>query len=213
MDMHAPEALRPRKAPRQARSEATVDAIFEATVQVLLAEGMGRLTTTRVAARAGVSVGTMYQYFPHKQALLFAVLQRHLEELTEAMEAACALVAGRSVEEIADGLAGAWVDAKTRRVDVSRALYGVASELDTADLLTGVTGRLSAAVTAVLAGAQGARFIDLGAVCFATLASLSGLSRAALEHEGSSVTPSVLRREAATMLQAYLAASSIARSP
>jgi AcrR family transcriptional regulator len=213
MNLHAPEALRPRKAPRQARSEATVEAIFEATIQVLLAEGMSRLTTARVAVRAGVSVGTMYQYFPHKQALLFAVLQRHLEELVKAMEAACARVAGRSVEEIADGLAAAWVDAKTRRVDVSRALYGVASELDTAELLAGVTDRLGAAVTAVLAGAQGARFTDLGAVSFATLAALSGLSRAALERGSSPVTPGVLRREAATMLQAYLAASSTARSP
>lgn len=70
------EGLKARKIPRQARSSATVTAIHEATFQVLLADGIGRLTTTRVAERAGVSVGTMYQYFPHKQALLYAVLDQ-----------------------------------------------------------------------------------------------------------------------------------------
>src|SRR4051794_24665457 len=58
-------ALEPRKSPVQARSNASVDAILEATVQVLLQVGKERLTTTRVAARAGVSVGTLYQYFPN----------------------------------------------------------------------------------------------------------------------------------------------------
>ena len=55
-------ALNPRKKPAQSRSKVTVDAIFEATIQVLLADGLQRLTTTRVAERAGVSVGTLYQY-------------------------------------------------------------------------------------------------------------------------------------------------------
>ncbi len=58
--------------PRQARSQATVDAIFEATIQVLLKDGLPRLTTIRVAERAGASVGTLYQYYSHKEALLFA---------------------------------------------------------------------------------------------------------------------------------------------
>jgi AcrR family transcriptional regulator len=80
--------------PRQTRAEATLDAIFEATIQVLLAEGERRLTTTRVAKRAGVSVGTMYQYFPHKQALLYAVLQWHLAHIAGAVEAACQAVEG-----------------------------------------------------------------------------------------------------------------------
>jgi AcrR family transcriptional regulator len=62
----------------QARSTATVDAILSATIQVLLSEGQERLTTTRVAYRADVSVGTLYQYFPNKQALLRAVLERHV---------------------------------------------------------------------------------------------------------------------------------------
>lgn len=64
----ASRSLNPRRTPRQARSAFTLDAIFEATIQLLVADGMHRLTTTKVAERAGVSVGTMYQYFPHKEA-------------------------------------------------------------------------------------------------------------------------------------------------
>jgi len=57
--------MAPRKTPRQARSVLTVDAVFEATLQVLLSHGLAGLTTTRVAERTGVSVGTLYQYFPN----------------------------------------------------------------------------------------------------------------------------------------------------
>lgn len=60
-----------RRKPRQARSTELVAAILEAAVQVLAAEGAGRFTTARVAERAGVSVGSLYQYFPNKAALLF----------------------------------------------------------------------------------------------------------------------------------------------
>ncbi|MBZ9648547.1 TetR family transcriptional regulator [Sphingobium sp. 3R8] len=60
-----------RKAPQQARSNDLVTAVLEAAVQVLAAEGAARFTTARVAERAGVSVGSIYQYFPNKAAILF----------------------------------------------------------------------------------------------------------------------------------------------
>jgi AcrR family transcriptional regulator len=81
--------LDPRKSPVQARSTASVDAILDATIQVLLSVGKERLTTTRVALRAGVSVGTLYQYFPNKSALLQAVLRRHLDAVTSIVERVC----------------------------------------------------------------------------------------------------------------------------
>jgi AcrR family transcriptional regulator len=60
-----------RKKPQQARSNELVAAILEAAVQVLAREGAQRFTTTRVAERAGVSVGSIYQYFPNKASILF----------------------------------------------------------------------------------------------------------------------------------------------
>ena len=82
----------------QARSAASVDAILEATIQVLLGVGKERLTTTGVAMRAGVSVGTLYQYFPNKSALLQAALKRHLEEVTDAIELVCKEQYGSNAE-------------------------------------------------------------------------------------------------------------------
>ncbi|MGA8619494.1 MAG: TetR/AcrR family transcriptional regulator [Candidatus Sulfotelmatobacter sp.] len=69
--------IEPKKTPVQRRSTVTVEAISEATIQVLLAVGLDRLTTTRVAERTGVSVGTLYQDYPNKQSLLYAVLKVH----------------------------------------------------------------------------------------------------------------------------------------
>src|SRR5690348_15291540 len=89
--------LDPRKSPVQARSAASVDAILEATIQVLLQVGTEQLTTTKVALRAGVSVGTLYQYFPNKSALLKAVLKRHMDAVVEAVELVCDQQKGHSL--------------------------------------------------------------------------------------------------------------------
>lgn len=67
---------KPRRTPRQPRSEATVEAILEATFQLLEQGGVEALTTNHIAERAGVSVGTLYQYFEGKQAILAALAQR-----------------------------------------------------------------------------------------------------------------------------------------
>lgn len=68
-----------RRTPRQSRSEATVEAILEATFQLLEQDGPDALTTNRVAERAGVSIGTLYQYFGGKQAILAALAQRRAD--------------------------------------------------------------------------------------------------------------------------------------
>lgn len=67
----------PRKAPRQPRARATVDAIVLAAAHILKTEGFARATTNRIAKRAGVSIGSLYQYFPNKQAIFTALKARH----------------------------------------------------------------------------------------------------------------------------------------
>jgi AcrR family transcriptional regulator len=82
--------VKPRKLPRQARAKATVDAIVEATTQLFLRAGYDRFTTARVAERAGVSVGSLYQYFPNKAALASAVIDRCCENYLIAFESVLA---------------------------------------------------------------------------------------------------------------------------
>jgi AcrR family transcriptional regulator len=76
----------PRKAPQQARSLATVDAILTATARVLVKHGYDHASTNRVAEEAGVSVGSLYQYFPTKEALVAALIDRHMTEMTALIE-------------------------------------------------------------------------------------------------------------------------------
>ena len=80
--------LAPRKQPRQARSIATRSAILEAAAQVLEGLGYEKMTTTRVAERAGTSVGSIYQYFPSKDALLLALLEVKTERVGRALASA-----------------------------------------------------------------------------------------------------------------------------
>jgi AcrR family transcriptional regulator len=72
-----------RKQPKQARSNELVEAILKAALQVLAKEGARRFTTTRVAERAGVSVGSLYQYFPNKAAILFRLQQDEWRRTSE----------------------------------------------------------------------------------------------------------------------------------
>lgn len=74
-----------RKIPKQARSSNLVASILEAAIQVLEREGAQRFTTARVAARAGVSVGSVYQYFPNKAAILFRLQCDEWEQTTETL--------------------------------------------------------------------------------------------------------------------------------
>jgi AcrR family transcriptional regulator len=77
-----------RKAPQQARSRATTDALLDAAARILGERGWSGLTTNRVADAAGVSIGSLYQYFPDKLALIDAVRQRHFDDVLAVLEAA-----------------------------------------------------------------------------------------------------------------------------
>ncbi len=91
----------PRKRPRQARSKATVDTILDATTRVLVKQGFDGLSTNAVAAVAGVSIGSLYQYFPNKEALVLALIDRHVEQMNAAILAELTRVKNLPVAEAA----------------------------------------------------------------------------------------------------------------
>ena len=64
----------------QARARATMDTIFEATARIIERDGIAALNTNRIAERAGISIGTLYEYFPNKDAILIAMARRRLAE-------------------------------------------------------------------------------------------------------------------------------------
>jgi AcrR family transcriptional regulator len=75
-----------RKTPNQDRAKATVEAILTATARVLVKDGYDGASTNRIAAAAGVSIGSLYQYFPSKEALVGTLLDRHLAEMVSVFE-------------------------------------------------------------------------------------------------------------------------------
>ena len=75
--------FQPKKMPAQARSRATFQAILDATIQILIEQGYAALNTNRVAEMAGVSIGSLYEYFPHKKALVATALGREIDALTQ----------------------------------------------------------------------------------------------------------------------------------
>jgi AcrR family transcriptional regulator len=86
---------KPRKNASQDRSRATVEVLVEATARILVKEGFDRASTNRIAETAGVSIGSLYQYFPGKEALVAAVIDRHNDDLMEIVGAALAEVASQ----------------------------------------------------------------------------------------------------------------------
>ena len=96
------DQLRARKRPRQARSRATVDAILRAAAQVFATRGYAATTTNHIAERAGVSIGSLYEYFPSKDALLVALMEAHLAEGEAILEKAAveATAAGEDLDRV-----------------------------------------------------------------------------------------------------------------
>src|SRR5690554_5756545 len=95
-----------RKAPRQARSRATIEIILEGAARILGERGWAATTTNAVAATAGVSIGSLYQYFPNKLALVEAVRRRHFDEVLAVLRAAtdAATPRARRVAAFVDGM-------------------------------------------------------------------------------------------------------------
>ncbi|MCT4715030.1 TetR/AcrR family transcriptional regulator [Enterobacteriaceae bacterium H18W14] len=202
------DSLKPRKTPVQARSAATVAALHTATIQVLTREGLSRCTTTRVASRAGISVGSLYQYYPNRDVLLVAVLEQHLNEVASAVEAACQKACNQPVADMASALVTAFLTAKLRDPQESKALYAVAGEQDGARLVAMMHERLVTAVAEMLASATDADFANSGVTATIALGALVGPVRTLLEGLAEPGFEACLAKQLTLLLQGYLQATS-----
>ena len=195
--------LQPRKTPQQVRSASTVDAILEAAIQVLLANG-ATLTTTRVAARAGVSVGTLYQYFPNKGSLLQTVLQQHLDGVANAVEAACLVSQGQSLRSMSDTLIAAFIHAKFEHVEASVALYRISDSVEGKAIALRMHTRVITAIANMLSTAADAQFANPRTVAETMLHTMAGLSRGVLESGRGMAAKVTMQTELTRLARAYL---------
>ncbi len=196
--------LEPRKQPQQARSLVTVEAIEQAAIQVLLRDGAAKLTTVRVAERAGISVGTLYQYFPHKQALLYAVLEKHLLGVMSAVEMAAKANEGKTVREMVEGVVAAFVRAKyaaDRRA--SAALYKVSAEIEGAALSAKLRKPSEQALVGMFRSATDARVTDVAVRVSLFFSAMAGVVRAQFEDGGPKLSQTVLCEHLVAMGMGY----------
>jgi AcrR family transcriptional regulator len=204
---HMPKAalleLNPRKTPQQSRSMATVEAIHDATIQVLLRSGPEQLTTVRVAGRAGVSVGTLYQYFPNKQALLFAVLERHLMSVSKAVEEACARNHLQPLGGMVDELVNRFIDAKLTDRDTSVALYRIAAEVGGGAIVDRMRRRCESAIAAMLQTSNLRARADVNFVAHMIFLTMAGTLRGHLEGKTPPRKTGKLREHLSKLVLAY----------
>lgn len=96
----SPPTMAPRRRPRQSRSSMTVDAILEAAAILFAKDGFDATSTTRIAERAGVSVGSLYEYFPNKEALVAKLLKRHCDRMIERFSQKFRSAEGKPLDDV-----------------------------------------------------------------------------------------------------------------
>ena len=177
-------------------------AVHEASIQVLLSGGYRKFTTTRVAERAGVSVGTLYQYFPNRQALIRAVLERYLAEMSASIHADCQSLNGRPLDETATGMVDAFIAAKWRRLEVSRAMHEPLVEVGGAELVRASAAKGAAFVADLLRNCPEISRVDVEPLAvFLVMACTSMLQAAFVEHAADK---EMIRAHMHAMVRGYL---------
>ena len=185
-----------------------MNAILDATIQVLLSVGKEQLTTTKVALRAGVSVGTLYQYFPNKSALLQAALKRHLAELAKAVERVCEQQQRGTLRQMVTALITAFLEAKMQEPQTSVALYSVSSDVDGVKIAQEMGARINKAIVRMLETASEPLTTDPQLVASMLEGAMTGISRRMLESGAPEKQYEALREELIFVACAYLDACS-----
>jgi len=199
--------VKPRKSPRQARARVTIDAIVEASTQLLLERGYDRFTTARAAERAGVSVGSLYQYFPNKAALAAAVIDRACEAFLLALDHALAGRPRITLAECVRAIVDVILVSHQLAPDLHRIVIDLAPRIGVADKTDRVSRKMAEAIEAILRmhTDEIAPGIDL-----ATAATIIETLLVALAHRAALAPPAtarddVIAGETTEMITRYLA--------
>ena len=155
-----------------------------------------------------MSVGTLYQYFPNKSALLQAALKRHLNEVTDAVELVCQEQKGQTLTQMATALITAFLQAKMKDAKTSVALYSVSSDVDAAKIVQQMASRSNKAIVGMLATACEPLTTDPQLVASMLQSAMFGVNRRLLESAAPEKQFETVRKELIFLACAYLAACS-----
>lgn len=197
--------ISPRKAPRQSRSQATVTAILDATARILVERGFAAASTNAVAERAGVSVGSLYQYFPNKEALIAALHARHGEQMMDVIQRALAKAMDATLDDGLAGLIEATVEAHRVDADLHRVLEEQHDDLDNDTMHQEYLDVMEDRIVALLARHRGQITApDLKLAAFMLLNAAHGLIHAVVLQRPKGVSLKAATQEIVRMMKAYL---------
>jgi AcrR family transcriptional regulator len=150
--MPSEKPLSPRKEPRQRRARETVRAIVEAAARILATDGPSALDTNRIAEVAGVSVGSLYQYFPNKESIVARLVELLLDEDEAFVQDCLVRHAGEPVDTRLRALARAVVERQRAQLPLMQQLLPLVPEVERSQLVHETLERLTAAVLPILVG-------------------------------------------------------------
>jgi len=209
-----PPQLRPRKAPRQPRAAATRARILAAARATFEAHGYSHGTTNRIAAAAGLSVGSLYQYFPNKDAILVELVDLHIEAGTVALRAALADVLATAddgpppLPELIGATTAALVALHATDRRLHRVLFEEAPRPpEQLARLRALEAELTATVAALLTGHPDVRVADPAVAARLVIDTVESLVHRVATDDASGIADDVLATEITRMIVAYLTAA------
>lgn len=196
-----PAPTTPRKRPVQQRAEVTVDAIVVAVERILERDGADALTTNRIAEVAGVSIGSLYHYFPNKESLVRALSQRYLDEALAKSRALIAAAATLTLPQLVDAIGMALVGVDRELRPIHRWLYELRTSAGFHDQVRTAFDALVADVAAFLAARPELAVPDARAAAFVVVHAIEGLVSALATRPAVARPP--IAAQAIAMLSAY----------
>lgn len=195
------------KNPKQSRSKELVNAIFEATVRVLPKIGNKALTTKKIAEIAGVSIGSLYQYFPNKEAVLMAVMDRSIQNTAAEIEKKIDAIHGKSMIEAIDYVIDFTMDIFLSEKETIREIYRRAPELERIPTLLKlrqhVVLRLAVEMERFHPGLEKSEYVR---ICFIAVNSVLGVVQTMIYDEQQTYDKSELSFELKIMVRSYFEA-------
>lgn len=194
-----------RKRPRQARARATVDAILEAAARVLVDEGYEGANTNRIAEVAGVSIGSLYQYFPNKQALVGALVERHVRHIMDLLASGLMNAASMNLPDAIRKLVEVMLNVHRVEPELHRVLAEQLPRVSTPDhhRQTNATAQAMIRGYLELRHAELRPGLDLETAAFVLVHSVEAVTHAAVI-EQPETDPDRLLKEVSAMIVAYL---------
>lgn len=195
----------PRRSPIQGRAQHTVEAILKAAAQILERHGAEAATTNAIAERAGVSIGSLYQYFPSKAALLAALSEQHSQAMLQVFEARLQQVQGLSLREAIRVAIQAELEAFQLNLPLHRVLFEEAPRLAPPAHIDRVQDQVVELVKRALAlRAEPLRALDPALAAFVVVHAIDGVLQAALKRRPELVLTPALLEECTELVLRYL---------